>query len=203
MFCNMLKVQLFLPTPANFRKKTQEILRKLKEFLKNSKKLTKNSVSPRGVCFYCQKSPKIKPGNVKFGFQNIYLSNVWAPKCLSFGLRFFSCAFFPHEFLQYWIKSPRYYNPETLFTYLNFYLQESDSDEEFMNWKAKLKKPKMSMHADEEQVWPLAQFFMFPFCENSLICSEGKSMTPSWETLFCSVPPSNSLVSVSDPGRAF
>ena len=29
-----------------------------------------------------------------------------------------------------------------------------------------------------EQVWPLTQFFLFPFCENSLICLEGKSMTP-------------------------
>ena len=28
------------------------------------------------------------------------------------------------------------------------------------------------------QVWPLTQFFMFPFCKISLICLEGKSMTP-------------------------
>ena len=28
------------------------------------------------------------------------------------------------------------------------------------------------------QVWPLTQLFLFPFCENSLICLEGKSMTP-------------------------
>ena len=28
------------------------------------------------------------------------------------------------------------------------------------------------------QVWPLTQFFLFPFYENSLICLEGKSMTP-------------------------
>ena len=28
------------------------------------------------------------------------------------------------------------------------------------------------------QVWPLTQFFLFPFCENSLIYLEGKSMTP-------------------------
>ena len=28
------------------------------------------------------------------------------------------------------------------------------------------------------QVWPLTQFFLFPFCKNSLICLEGKSMTP-------------------------
>ena len=28
------------------------------------------------------------------------------------------------------------------------------------------------------QVWPLTQFYLFPFCENSLICLEGKSMTP-------------------------
>ena len=30
------------------------------------------------------------------------------------------------------------------------------------------------------QVWQLTQFFLFPFCENSLICLEGKSMTPHW-----------------------
>ena len=46
-------------------------------------------------------------------------------------------------------------------------------------------------------------FFLFPFCENSLICLEGKSMSPHRETLFSPVPPSNSLVSVSDPCRAF
>ena len=28
------------------------------------------------------------------------------------------------------------------------------------------------------QVWSLTQFFLFPFCEKSLICLEGKSMTP-------------------------
>ena len=28
------------------------------------------------------------------------------------------------------------------------------------------------------QVWPLTHFFLFPFCEHSLICLEGKSMTP-------------------------
>ena len=28
------------------------------------------------------------------------------------------------------------------------------------------------------QVWPITQFFLFPFCENSLICLEGKLMTP-------------------------
>ena len=31
---------------------------------------------------------------------------------------------------------------------------------------------------EKSQVWPLTQFFVFPFCENSLICLEGKSMTP-------------------------
>ena len=38
------------------------------------------------------------------------------------------------------------------------------------------------------QVWPLTQFFLFPFCENSLICLEGKSMTPHRGNtiLFCS-----------------
>ena len=37
-------------------------------------------------------------------------------------------------------------------------------------------------------------FFLFPFCKKSLICLEGKR-----DTLFSSIPPSNSLVSVSDP----
>ena len=32
-----------------------------------------------------------------------------------------------------------------------------------------------------EQVWPQTQFFLFPFGENSLICLEGKSMTPHQE----------------------
>ena len=36
---------------------------------------------------------------------------------------------------------------------------------------ASIKKPK-------QQVWLLTQFFLFPFSENSLICLEGKSMTP-------------------------
>ena len=54
------------------------------------------------------------------------------------------------------------------------------------------------------QVWQLPHFFLFPFfSEKSLICLEGKSMTPYRGTLFSSVPPSNSLVSVSDPRRAF
>ena len=49
----------------------------------------------------------------------------------------------------------------------------------------------------------LLNFFLFPFCKKSLICLEGKSMTPLRETLFSSVPPSNSLVSISDLQRAF
>ena len=40
--------------------------------------------------------------------------------------------------------------------------------------------------------------FCFLSCTKSLICLEGKSMTPRQETLFSSVPPSNSLVSVLD-----
>ena len=49
------------------------------------------------------------------------------------------------------------------------------------------------------QVWTLTQFFLFLFCENSLICLEGKSMTPLIRELpFSCIPPSNSLVSVSD-----
>ena len=47
-------------------------------------------------------------------------------------------------------------------------------------------------------------FFLFPLCEKSLICLEGKSMTPPvGKILFSCVPPSNSLVSVSDPRGAF
>ena len=42
-------------------------------------------------------------------------------------------------------------------------------------------------------------FFCFLFVKKSFICLEGKSMTPSREILFSSVPPSNSLVPVSDP----
>ena len=42
-------------------------------------------------------------------------------------------------------------------------------------------------------------FFLFPFREKSLICLEGKSMTPHRGN---TVPPSNSLVSVSDPRLA-
>ena len=54
------------------------------------------------------------------------------------------------------------------------------------------------------QVWHLSHFFLFPLWQKSLICLEGKSMTPHrGYTLFSSVPPSNSLVSVSDPLRAF
>ena len=42
------------------------------------------------------------------------------------------------------------------------------------------------------------KFFLFPLCKKSLICLEGKSMTPQRGNTFSSVPPSNSLVSVSD-----
>ena len=34
------------------------------------------------------------------------------------------------------------------------------------------------MNGQIEQVWPLTQFFLLPFCENSLICLEDKPMTP-------------------------
>ena len=37
---------------------------------------------------------------------------------------------------------------------------------------------KLGPASDSLQVWPLAQFFLIPFCKNSLICLEGKSMTP-------------------------
>ena len=38
--------------------------------------------------------------------------------------------------------------------------------------------PSLSTPEENDQVWPLIHFFLFPFCENSLICLEGKSMTP-------------------------
>ena len=40
---------------------------------------------------------------------------------------------------------------------------------------------------------------MLPFSEKSLTCLEGKSITNTTETLFSSVPLSNSLFYVSDP----
>ena len=39
--------------------------------------------------------------------------------------------------------------------------------------------PVIGLEALSLQVWPLTQFFLFPLCKNSLICLEGKSMTPS------------------------
>ena len=61
----------------------------------------------------------------------------------------------------------------------------------------------MSMH----QVWPLTHFFLFPFYENSLIYLDLPSRQINdpliGETLFSSVSPSNSLISVLDPQRAF
>ena len=39
---------------------------------------------------------------------------------------------------------------------------------------------KLGPASDSLQVWPLAQFFLIPFCKNSLICLEGKSMTTHW-----------------------
>ena len=50
------------------------------------------------------------------------------------------------------------------------------------------------MHA--VQVWPLTQFFLLPFVKTHWKPLIG-------ETLFYSAPPGNSLVSVSDPWRAF
>ena len=47
------------------------------------------------------------------------------------------------------------------------------------------------------QVWPLTQFFLFPFCKKSMTPHRGNTI------LFRSCQPSNSLVSVSDPWRAF
>ena len=49
----------------------------------------------------------------------------------------------------------------------------------------------------------VTHFLCFLFGKDPLTCLEGKSMTPRRERLFSSVPPSNSLGSVSDPRRAF
>ena len=59
------------------------------------------------------------------------------------------------------------------------------------------------LEAKSLQVWPSTQFFLFPCCKKSLICLEGKSMTPRrGNILFYSVFPCNSFVSVSDPRLA-
>ena len=36
----------------------------------------------------------------------------------------------------------------------------------------------LTLDIEMDKVWPLTQFFLFLFCENSLNCLEGKSMTP-------------------------
>ena len=78
---------------------------------------------------------------------------------------------------------------------------------EFIQWFKKFfdanydGAPYDAVAARAGQVWSLTHFFLFLFCKKSLICLEGKSMIQ--KTLFSSVPPSNSLVSVSDPRRAF
>ena len=38
-------------------------------------------------------------------------------------------------------------------------------------------KGRNSREDNTPQVWPLTQFFLFPLCDSSLICLEGKSMT--------------------------
>ena len=54
------------------------------------------------------------------------------------------------------------------------------------------------------QVWPLTQFFLFPFCKrNHWFAWRANQWPLIREILFSSVPPSNSLVSVLDPRRAF
>ena len=53
------------------------------------------------------------------------------------------------------------------------------------------------------QVWPLTQFFLFLFVQNHWFAWRANQWPLVRETLFSSVPPSNSLVSVSDPRRAF
>ena len=49
-----------------------------------------------------------------------------------------------------------------------------------------------------DQVWPLAQFFPFPFCTKSLICLEGKSMTSRLGNTFLL---SFLLATLSSPSR--
>ena len=53
------------------------------------------------------------------------------------------------------------------------------------------------------QVWPLTQFFLFLFVKNHWFAWRANQWPLIGEPLFSSVPPSNSLVSVSDPWTAF
>ena len=46
-----------------------------------------------------------------------------------------------------------------------------------INWLSDHGKVPAASPMAPDQVWPLTQFFLFPFCENSLICLEGKSMS--------------------------
>ena len=69
-----------------------------------------------------------------------------------------------------------------------------EKDGELINLlRSKVKNPRTGLDNN-------SFFFCFLFVKKSLICLEGKSMTPLiGEMLFSSVPSSNSLVSVSDP----
>ena len=58
---------------------------------------------------------------------------------------------------------------------LNYRLNELDASDV----KTSLHSGKYQQLFLYDQVWPLTPFFLFPFCEISLICLEGKSMTPS------------------------
>ena len=74
-------------------------------------------------------------------------------------------------------------------TTVKLYIEERDCEEE-MSDEGVIGEPLVVPGIDQEehfefvqlqkfsQVWPLTQFFLCPFCENSLICLEGKSMTP-------------------------
>ena len=60
------------------------------------------------------------------------------------------------------------------------------------------------VHPCSHQVWPITQFFLFPFSKkNHWFAWRANQWPLKGETLFSSVPPSNSLVSVSDLRRAF
>ena len=60
-----------------------------------------------------------------------------------------------------------------------------------------------SPHFWEEGLATISIFLLFPFCNKSLICLGINYWSPVGQTFFSSVPHRNSVISVSDPWRAF